>query len=255
VGGSGPGGSGTDPAAGGTERSPVAPRVGGLPAAASPPDPPQGLVLNATVLLLVRHGMADATGKRLYGRSPGVHLSERGRSQAEALAERLKALPVRAVYSSPLERCRETAAPIARKLGLRVRTDRGVLETDIGAWTGRTFAQITRSGLWRRILAVPSSARFPEGESLAEVQARTVKALEAIASRHRTEMVVVVSHGDPIRLALAHYAGTHLDHFQRFEVAPGSVSSVAMGGGAPRILRVNDTGDLSDLLPRRTRRR
>ncbi|MGH2738407.1 MAG: MSMEG_4193 family putative phosphomutase [Actinomycetota bacterium] len=229
--------------------------MGGLPAAPSTPDPPQGLVLNATVLLLVRHGVTDATGKRLYGRSPGVHLSKRGRAQAEAVAERLKALPIRAVYSSPLERCRETAAPIARALGLRVRTDRGVLETDIGAWTGRTFGQLRRSGLWRQLLAVPSSARFPHGESLAEVQARTVKALEAIASRHPTEIVVVVSHGDPIRLAMAHYTGTHLDHFQRLEMAPGSVSGVAIGGGAPRVLRVNDTGDLSDLLPRRTRGR
>lgn len=229
--------------------------MGGLPAAPSTPDPPQGLVLNATVLLLVRHGVTDATGKRLYGRTPEVHLSERGRAQAEALAERLAALPVRAVFSSPLERCRETAAPIARALGLRVRTDRGVLETDIGAWTGRTFGQIRRSGLWRQILAVPSSARFPEGESLAEVQARTVKALEVIASRHPTEIVVVVSHGDPIRLALAHYAGAHIDHFQRFEVAPGSVSAVAIGGRAPRVLLLNDTGDLSDLLPRRTPRR
>ncbi|MGH2656672.1 MAG: MSMEG_4193 family putative phosphomutase [Actinomycetota bacterium] len=229
--------------------------MGGLPAAPSTPDPPQGLVLNATVLLLVRHGVTDATGKRLYGRTPGVHLSERGRVQADAVAERLAALPIRAVYTSPLERCRETAAPIARALGLRVRTDRGVLETDIGAWTGRTFGQIRRFGLWRQILTVPSSARFPQGESLAEVQARTVKALEAIASRHQTEIVVVVSHGDPIRLALAHYAGAHLDHFQRLEVAPGSVSAVAIGGLSPRVLRVNDTGDLSDLLPRRTPRR
>jgi probable phosphoglycerate mutase len=233
----------------------VAPRLGGYPAASSTPDPPQGLVLNATVLLLVRHGVTDATGKRLYGRSPGVHLSDRGRAQAEAVAERLKALPIRAVISSPLERCRETAAPIARALGLRVRRERGVLETDMGAWTGRTFGQIRRSGLWSRILATPSSARFPEGESLAEVQARTVKALEAIASRHAKEIVVVVSHGDPIRLALAHYAGTHLDLFQRLEVAPGSVSAVTLGGGAPRVLRVNDTGDLSDLLPRGTGRR
>lgn len=199
--------------------------------------------------------MTEATGKRLYGRSPGVHLSERGRAQAEAVAARLAGLPVRAVFSSPLERCRETAAPIARAVGVAVRTDRRLLETDMGAWTGRTFGQVRRSGLWRRILAVPSSARFPEGESLPEVQARTVAALEAIASRHVAGAVVVVSHGDPIRLALAHYAGLHVDHFQRLEVAPGSVSAVAIDGRGPRVLRVNDTGDLSDLLPRRTRRR
>lgn len=229
--------------------------MGGHPAAPSTPDPSQGLVLNATVLLLVRHGVTEATGKRLYGRSPGVHLSDKGRAQAEAVAERLRGLPIRAVYSSPLERCRETAAPIARALGHRVRTERGVLETDVGAWTGRTFGQIRRSRQWRRILSVPSSARFPDGESLPEVQARTVKALEAAASRHPGEAVVVVSHGDPIRLALAHYAGTHLDHFQRVEISPGSLSAVAIGGRGHGVLRVNDTGDLADLLPGGTRRR
>lgn len=248
MGGPAAGRPGTDPAAGRAVRSPVGPGVGGDPAAPSPAGPPQGLVLNATVLLLVRHGVTESTGKRLYGRSPGVHLSEQGRAQADALAERLAGLAIRAVVSSPLERCRETAAPIARRLRLRVRTEPGLLETDVGSWTGRTFGQIRRSRQWRRILAVPSSARFPEGESLPEVQARTVRALEAVASGHEGEAVVVVSHGDPIRLALAHYAGIHLDHFQRIEVAPGSVSAVAVGGGAPRILRVNDTGDLSDLL-------
>lgn len=228
--------------------------MGGVTTAPASADPPQGLVLNATVLLLVRHGEAEATGKRLYGRSPGVHLSERGRVQAEAVADRLAGLPIAAVVSSPLERCRETATRIAQRLRLRVRNEPGVLETDTGAWTGRTFGQIRRSRLWRRILAVPSSARFPDGESLSEVQARTVRALEAIASGHAGHAVVVVSHGDPIRLALAHYAGTHLDHFQRLEVAPGSVSAVTVGSGVPRILRVNDTGDLTDLLPGRTGR-
>jgi probable phosphomutase (TIGR03848 family) len=229
--------------------------VGGVQAAPAPSGPPQGLVLNATVLLLVRHGVTEATGKRLYGRSPGVHLSDRGRAQADAVADRMAGMPIRAVISSPLERCRETAASIARQLRLRVRTEPGLLETDVGSWTGRTFGQIRRSRLWRRILAVPSSERFPDGESLSEVQARTVRALDAIASVHAGDVIVVVSHGDPIRLALAHYAGMHLDHFQRLEVAPGSVSAVAVGGSAPRILRVNDTGDLSDLVPRRTARR
>jgi probable phosphomutase (TIGR03848 family) len=229
--------------------------VGGLPAAPSTPDPPQGLVLTATVLLLVRHGVADATGKRLYGRTPGVHLSERGRAQAEAVAERLKPLPIRAVYSSPLERCVETAEVIGELVGIDVEVESGIIESDTGTWTGRTFAEIGRTRLWRRILAVPSGARIPGGESAAEVQTRTVRALETIAGRHPRKAVVAVSHGDPIRLALAHYTGTHLDHFQRLEVAPGSVSAVAIGGLSPRVLRVNDTGDLSDLLPRRTPRR
>lgn len=228
--------------------------MGGYPAAPSAPDPSQGLVLNAAVLLLVRHGVAEATGKRLYGRLPGVRLSAKGRAQAETVAERLAGLPIAAVYSSPLERCRDTAAPIARALRLRVRNEPGFIETDMGRWAGRTFAQVRRSRLWHGILAVPSSGRFPGGESLAEVQARAVRATEEVASRHRGHAVVVVSHGDPIRLILAHCAGVHLDHFQRIEVVPGSVSAVAIGSRAPRVLRVNDTGNLSDLLPRRTAR-
>lgn len=253
--GSGPGGSGTDPAAGGPVGAALVARVGGHPADPAAPAPPQGLVLNATVLLLVRHGVTDATGKRLYGRSPGVRLSSRGQDQAEAVAGRLAGLPIAAVYSSPLERCRETAAPIARALGLRVRTEAGFLETDMGEWTGRTFAQVRRSRVWRGILAVPSSARFPGGESLAEVQARAVRAAQDVAARHRGRAVVVVSHGDPIRLVLAHVAGLHLDHFQRLEVVPGSVSAVSIGERGSRLLRVNDTGDLADLLSRRTTRR
>jgi probable phosphomutase (TIGR03848 family) len=207
-----------------------------------------------TVLLLIRHGVADATGKRLYGRSEGVHLSERGRAQADDLASRLAGLPLEAVYTSPLERCRETAERIARAHAVRAGTLPDLLETDTGGWTGRTFGQIRRTRLWRRIRALPSSARFPDGESLAEVQARAVRALEAIAERHPRGLVAAVSHGDPIRLALAYYAGVPLDLFQRLEVAPASVSAVAVGAGPPLILRVNDTGSLEDLAPRRTGR-
>lgn len=204
-------------------------------------------------LLLVRHGLTDQTGRRLYGRGRGVHLSERGREQALAVARRLVALPVEAVYSSPLERCMETAEPIAAALGLTVRTDDDFVETDIGAWTGKTFAQVRRARLWRRIVAVPSSGRFPAGEALAEVQARAVAALETIAERHPRRPVVVVSHGDPIRLALAHYAGLHMDLFQRLEVIPASVSVVTTGDRGPRLARLNDTGSFDDLVPGRRR--
>jgi probable phosphomutase (TIGR03848 family) len=207
-----------------------------------------------TVLLLVRHGLADATGERLYGRTEGVHLSERGRAQAEDLARRLGALPIEAVYTSPLERCRETAGPIATVAGVRVRAAPGLLETDTGDWTGRSFKQIGRTRLWRRIRVLPSSARFPAGESLTEVQARALRALERIAEGHRKGLVAVVSHGDPIRLALAHYAGVPLDLFQRLEVEPASVSAVSLGSGPPRILRLNDTGGFGDMAPRGTHR-
>jgi probable phosphomutase (TIGR03848 family) len=208
------------------------------------------MLAGMSMLVLVRHAVTEQTGKRLYGRRPGVHLSARGRDQSDAVARRLAGLPIAAVYSSPLERCMETAEPIADTLGLSVRTESGLLETDMGSWTGKTFAQVRRARLWARILAVPSAARFPDGESLAEVQARAVAAVEAIGRRHPSRPAVVVSHGDPIRLALAHYAGMHLDFFQRLEVAPASVSVVAIGDHGPRVLRLNDTGGLDDVAPR-----
>jgi probable phosphomutase (TIGR03848 family) len=207
------------------------------------------------VILLVRHAVADETGTRLYGRQPGVHLSERGRRQAEEVGERLRRLPLAGLYSSPLERCVETAAPIAAALGLEVTVEPELVETDTGAWTGKTFNQIGRTRRWRRLLMVPSSARAPQGESATEVQARSVRAIERIGERHPRAAAVVVSHGDPIRLILAHYAGLHLDLFQRLEVAPASVSVVGTGEHGPRVLLLNDTGGLADLIPRRTGRR
>ncbi|HEX2030111.1 MAG TPA: MSMEG_4193 family putative phosphomutase [Actinomycetota bacterium] len=205
------------------------------------------------LLLLIRHGLTDATGKRLYGRGAGVHLSPRGRDQADRLARRIGEVRLEAVYSSPLERCLETAEPVAGATGLPVRTLPGVLEVDVGRWTGRTFASLRRTKGWRLIHETPSATAFPGGESLADAQHRTVAALEEVAERHPRGAVAVVSHGDPIRLALAHYAGLHLDLFRRLEAAPGSVSAVAVGRGEPRVLRVNDTGALDDLAPPRAR--
>ena len=215
------------------------------------------MLAGMAVLVLVRHAVTDQTGKRLYGRRPGIHLSARGRDQSEEVARRLAGQPIAAVYSSPLERCMETAEPIADALGIQVRSEPGLLETDMGTWTGKTFGQVRRARLWSRILAVPSSAPFPEGESLAEVQARAVAAVEAIGRRHQSRPAVVVTHGDPIRLVLAHYAGLHLDLFQRLEVAPASVSVVGTGEHGPRLLRLNDTGPLDLAGPRggRMRRR
>jgi probable phosphomutase (TIGR03848 family) len=202
------------------------------------------MLAGMAVLVLVRHAVTDQTGKRLYGRRPGVHLSARGKDQSDEVAGRLAGQPIAAVYSSPLERCMETAEPIAEALGLEIAVEPGLIETDTGVWTGKTFAQIGRTRRWRRLLAVPSSTRVPDGESATEVQARAVAAVEAIGRRHPTGPVVVVSHGDPIRLVLAHYAGLHLDLFQRLEVAPASVSVVGTGEHGPRLLRLNDTGPL-----------
>ena len=207
------------------------------------------------LLLLVRHALTDATGRRLVGWAPGVHLSERGRTQAQALVERLAPVPLAAVYSSPLERCLETAEPVAADRGLPVRVAEDLGEVRFGDWTGRPIGQLARTRLWRRIQEVPSGVRFPGGESFLETQDRAARAVASIAAAHPERVVAVVSHADVIKLLIAHFAGIHIDHFQRLVVSPASVTAIAQGSGAPRVLRVNDTGGLADLVPRKPGRR
>jgi probable phosphomutase (TIGR03848 family) len=204
-----------------------------------------------TTLVLVRHGHTDTAGKRLTGWTPGVHLNARGRREAERLVERLDGVRIDAVVSSPLERCRETAAPLAKARRLSVRIRRAWIETGYGEWTGRSIAQLTRTRLWRTVMHAPSNARFPGGESLLEVQARAVDAALEVAGEHPRGTVAVVSHADVIRLLLAHVAGAHPDHLHRWSVETGSISAVSLDGGVPRLLAVNDTGDLAFLRSRR----
>lgn len=204
------------------------------------------------LLLLIRHGLTEATGKRLSGRMPGIHLSEDGRRQAGQLAERLASLPLTAVYASPLERCMETAEAIANPRALAIRRVPELAEVDYGRWTGRSVPQLARTALWKKIQQTPSSVTFPAGEGLIDAQSRSVAALEEIADRHRRAMVAVVSHADVIRLVLAHYAGLHIDLFQRLIVSPASVSAIALGDRIPRVIRMNDTGSLEDLSRRRS---
>jgi probable phosphomutase (TIGR03848 family) len=205
-----------------------------------------------TILLLIRHAVTEVTGKRLSGATPDIHLSDEGRSQAAGLSERLAPLRLSGVYSSPLERCTETAEAIAAPRGLEVRELEDLTEVGYGTWTGRPLAQLSRTALWRRIQQAPSSVRFPGGETLSEVQLRCVAALDDLAPRHPRGMVAAVSHADVIRLAVAHYAGVHLDLFQRIIVSPASVTVIGLGDRIPRIIRMNDTGTLGDLAgPRR----
>jgi probable phosphomutase (TIGR03848 family) len=200
-----------------------------------------------TMLVLVRHGHTDTAGKRLTGWSRGVHLNARGREQAERLVERLDGVRIDAIVSSPLERCRETAAPLARARRLAVHARRSWIETDYGDWTGRSISQLRRTKLWRTVLQAPSDARFPGGESLLEVQARAVDAALGLARERPRGTVLVVSHADVIRLVLAHVAGAHPDHLHRWNVDTGAISAVSFSDGAPRLLAVNDTGDLAFL--------
>jgi probable phosphomutase (TIGR03848 family) len=204
-----------------------------------------------SVLLLVRHGATSETGRRLTGWARGFHLSEEGRAQARAVAERLAPLPIHAIYSSPLERCRETAEPAAARLGLSVNVRPALGEVRFGEWTGRTLAQLRRTRLWRQVQLAPSNVRFPGGESFLDVQRRAVDELLRIVETHPEQLVAVFSHADVIKLVLAHFAGIHQDAFQRLVVDPCSVSVVAVSGGFPRVVRLNDTGDLAHVAPPR----
>jgi len=207
------------------------------------------------LLLLVRHGDTALTSKQLVGRTPGVHLDDRGRAQAAGLPARLEGLPVTSIISSPLDRAVETATPLAEARGLEVTQEAGLLEVDYGDWTGKAYKELRRTDLWKRVQVLPADARFPGGEAMREAQARIAGALERIcAASPGTEGVVAVSHSDMIKAAVAHLLGLHLDLFQRLVVSPASVTALWVGEGQPRLLRLNDTGTMQDLRPPRRRR-
>jgi probable phosphoglycerate mutase len=204
-----------------------------------------------TTILLVRHGTTATTGTILPGRAPGLHLSEKGQAQASAVAGRLSELtkkPV-ALYSSPLERTRETAAPIAAALHLKTQVERGLLECDFGAWTGKRLSTLSKRAEWRSVQNSPSSFRFPDGESFSEMQLRIWSALERLAAKHRNRTIVAVSHADPIKAAVTYAQGVPLDLFQRTVISPCSLSAIVVTNGAPLVLCVNNTGSLKDLSP------
>lgn len=198
-----------------------------------------------TEILLIRHAVNDfvKTG-RLAGWTPGVHLNDEGRQQAEALAQRLDGLPIHAIYSSPLDRAVETAEPLARLRGLPIRILEGVGEVRYGDWTGGVIEELAKHELWHGVQFFPSSTRFPNGETIGEMQARAVGQCEALRVAHADEIVAVVSHADVIKAVIAHYVGMHLDLFQRLIVAPASVTWLHLGKGGPRLVVMNDTGTI-----------
>ena len=204
-----------------------------------------------TLVLFVRHGQTPTTGASLPGRAPGLHLAEAGVAQAQAAADRIAELKaVAAVYASPLERTQETAAPIAKARKLRVRTHRGLNECDFGAWTGAELKALRKLPEWTTVQRYPSGFRFPGGESFTEMQGRITDAVSRLCAKHRGETIVVVSHADPIKAAVAAAMGTHLDLFQRIVVSPCSITAIAYGADGPVVLAVNSTGDdLSRLVP------
>jgi probable phosphomutase (TIGR03848 family) len=206
---------------------------------------------SATTILLVRHGQTPTTGKVLPGRARGLHLADEGVRQAEIAAERMAALGrVDAIYSSPLERARETAAPIAKARGLRTRIDRGLYECDFGEWTGKQLKDLMKLPEWRTVQSAPSTFRFPGGESFTEMQTRMVTTLDRLRLAHPGGTIVCVSHADTIKAAVAHALGTHIDLFQRIVVSPASVTAITWHGGGPVVLAVNSTGrPLTELQP------
>lgn len=198
-----------------------------------------------TYVLLIRHGENDWVGThRLAGRTPGVHLNEKGVTQTARLTEQLAGLPISAIYSSPLERCLQTAQPVADALGLPVISEPDVIEVDYGGWQGGDLRELAKTVEWQLVQHHPSSFRFPEGETLYQVQARAVWAVERLRQAHPDQLIAVFSHGDVIRTTLAHYMGTPLDLFQRIAVNTASISALAFSDVRPMVLFTNYMAEL-----------
>jgi probable phosphomutase (TIGR03848 family) len=193
------------------------------------------------LVLLIRHGENEYVKKgRLAGRLPGVHLNEKGLAQSAQLAELLKEAPIMAVYSSPLERTMETAAPIAAAHGLEVIPRMGLTEVDFGEWQDQTLKSLRRLKLWKVVQGAPSLMNFPGGESFAAAQLRIASEIQELCSRHEAkDLVVCVSHSDAIKLAVAYFIGLPLDHFQRLHVAPASITGLMLGEKDSALMSLN----------------
>ncbi len=195
-----------------------------------------------TTFLLIRHAAHSLLGHTIVGRMPGVHLSEEGQEQARRLAERLADVPIRAIYTSPLERARETTEPLARSLGQQPQICEQINEIDVGDWTGWTLERLRELPQWQLFNSFRSGTRAPHGETMLETQARMVAQMERLKERHANDYVALVSHGDVIKAAVLYYLGIPLDLFHRFEISPASVSIIALHDYGPQILCLNHTG-------------
>ena len=202
----------------------------------------------ATRLVLARHAVTAQTGPLLSGRASGIDLSEKGRGQAEVLGKRLASLPVAAVYASPIERTTQTADAVATHHDLTVQPLPGVLEADYGEWTGQKISELAKTDLWKVVQRTPSRVVFPGGEAIMAMQARMVETLDSLVADHPGDLIVVVSHADPIKAAIAHYTGVHLDLFQRIAVAPASITAFTFSEHGVAMIKCNDTGGLDELM-------
>lgn len=198
-----------------------------------------------TRLLLIRHGTNDLQKSGILARRMlGIHLNQEGRAQGEASAQRLASVEIAAIYTSPLERTRERAKIIAAPHRLPVVVREGLSEIHFGRWTGQPLERLRRRRLWRAVQFAPSPSRFPGGEGPREMQARVVAELEDLRAQHSKQTIAVVSHADVIKVAVAHYAGLHLDLFQRLVVAPALLTVLELGNPVPPLVCLNDTGYL-----------
>ncbi|MFN2489731.1 MAG: MSMEG_4193 family putative phosphomutase [Actinomycetota bacterium] len=192
-----------------------------------------------TTFFFVRHGVTSHTGHKLSGWLPDIHLSERGKEQAEAAAQMLAQVPIKAIYSSPIERTLETAQVIAAHHKLEVQTTADLGEVRYGKWTNRSFKSLARTKMWTTVQRFPSAVRFPDGETLREVQSRAVDEVERLRGRHPKRSICCVSHADVIKLVAAHYLGMHIDLFQRIDIGPASVTAISVSDDGPRVLALN----------------
>ncbi|KRD20507.1 phosphoglycerate mutase [Mycobacterium sp. Root265] len=199
-------------------------------------------------VILLRHGRSTSnTAHTLAGRSEGVDLDDKGREQAQTVVTRIGDLPVKAIVRSPLLRCERTVEPLAAALGVQPVVEDRIIEVDYGSWTGRTIGELVKEPLWKVVQQQPSAAVFPDGEGLAQVQARAVTAIREhdrnLAAEHGGDVLwVACTHGDVIKAVLADALGTHLDTFQRITADPASMSVIRYTDTRPFVLHVNHTG-------------
>lgn len=201
--------------------------------------------MSPVTIHLVRHGMCDPVGHSLAGRMPGVPLNAEGRDGAARVAERFASIPVAAVISSPIQRARETAEAIVARTSAPLHVDEAFTELDVGQWTGCTFDELAagpQAEAWRRFNTFRSGTRAGGGELMLDAQVRAVGALLALRAPYEGRAVVVVSHADVIKAAVAYFIGVPLDLAQRLELAPASITTLALDADGVRLLRMNDTG-------------
>jgi broad specificity phosphatase PhoE len=194
-----------------------------------------------TCVFLVRHGTNDLLGRGIAGRKPGVRLNPEGHAQAERLARRFEREAIRGIHCSPLERARQTAEPIAERLGLDIEIAPALNEIDFGEWTGLLLDELVQRPDWQRGNVVRTGSRAPGGETMLEVQARVVGHIEDLGEGGETGHYILVGHGDPIKSALLYYLGAPIDFVQRLEILPASISAVEVGSLEPRLLFTNET--------------